>query len=160
MGCSLPGSSIHGILKARILEWVAILFSRGRSPARDWTRVSCIEGGHFDLWATREANQIPHFSGFVLTIASVWNTPLWFQPNPRLWLTVSISLQSLSLQLRLPHSVYYCLAPSVSPSSQNVSFRRARTFLWSLLFLNHLKWCLVQKRGSSVCWWANDRLSK
>ena len=35
MGCSLPGSSVHGILQARILEWVAISFSRGSSPSRD-----------------------------------------------------------------------------------------------------------------------------
>ena len=40
--CSLPGSSVHGILQARILEWVAIPFSRGSSPPRDWTCVSCI----------------------------------------------------------------------------------------------------------------------
>ena len=37
MDCSLPGSSIHGIFQARILEWVAISFSRGSSPLRDWT---------------------------------------------------------------------------------------------------------------------------
>ena len=43
--CSLPGSSVHGILQARILEWVAIPFSRGLSQPRDWTRVSCIAGG-------------------------------------------------------------------------------------------------------------------
>ena len=35
MNCSLPGSSVHGIFQARILEWVAILFSRGSSPTRD-----------------------------------------------------------------------------------------------------------------------------
>ena len=40
--CSLPGSSVHGILQARILEWVAIPFSRGSSQPRDGTRVSCI----------------------------------------------------------------------------------------------------------------------
>ena len=39
---TLCGSSVHGILQARILEWVAILFSRGSSQARDQTRVSCI----------------------------------------------------------------------------------------------------------------------
>ena len=43
-----------------------------------------------------------------------------------------------------------------SLSNQNVNFRRVRTFLWSSVFLNHLKWYLVQKRGSSVCWWVND----
>ena len=44
MGCSPPGSSVHGISQARILEWVAISFSRGSSWPRDWTQVSCIVG--------------------------------------------------------------------------------------------------------------------
>ena len=55
MDCSLPGSSVHGILQARILEWVAISFSRGSSKPRDQTQVSCIAGRCFILWATREA---------------------------------------------------------------------------------------------------------
>ena len=45
--CSLPGSSVHGVFQARVLEWVAIAFSRGSSGRRDWTRVSCIAGRHF-----------------------------------------------------------------------------------------------------------------
>ena len=52
MDCSLPGSSLHGILQARVLEWVAISFSRGSSQPRDWTRVSHIPGRCFNLWAT------------------------------------------------------------------------------------------------------------
>ena len=56
MDCSLPGSSIHGILQARILEWVAISFSRRSSRPRDQTQVSCIAGRRrFTFWATREA---------------------------------------------------------------------------------------------------------
>ena len=47
--CSLPGSSIHGILQARILEWVAISFSRGSSQPRDQTQVSLIAGRCFTL---------------------------------------------------------------------------------------------------------------
>ena len=54
--CSLPGCSIHGILQARILEWVAISFSRGSSQPRDRTQVSHIAGRCFAPWATREAN--------------------------------------------------------------------------------------------------------
>ena len=42
-----PGSSIHGILRARILEWVAIPFSRGSFQTRDQTQVSCITGRFF-----------------------------------------------------------------------------------------------------------------
>ena len=56
MDCSPPGSSIHGILQARILEWVAISFSRGSSQPRDQTQVSCVAGRRFNLWVTREAN--------------------------------------------------------------------------------------------------------
>ena len=54
MDCSPPGSSVHGILQARILEWGAISFSRGSSQPRDQTRVSHIAGRRFILWATRE----------------------------------------------------------------------------------------------------------
>ena len=52
---SLPGSYVHGILQARILEWVAISFSKGFPQPRDRTWVSCIAGRCFILWATREA---------------------------------------------------------------------------------------------------------
>ena len=55
MDCSLPGSSVHGILQARILEWVAILFSRVSSWPRYWTQVSCIADRFFTNWAMREA---------------------------------------------------------------------------------------------------------
>ena len=58
MDCSLPGSSLHGILQARVLEWVAISFSRGSSQPRDRTWVSRIPGRRFNLWATREAHWI------------------------------------------------------------------------------------------------------
>ena len=44
MDCSPPGSSVHRILQARVLEWVAISFSRGSSWPRNWTWVSCISG--------------------------------------------------------------------------------------------------------------------
>ena len=42
---SLSGSTVHGISQARILEWVAIFFSRGSSQPKDWTWISCIAGG-------------------------------------------------------------------------------------------------------------------
>ncbi|XDC86430.1 hypothetical protein R6Z07F_017603 [Ovis aries] len=55
--CSPPGSSLHGILRARILEWVAISFSRGSSRPRDQTRVSRIAGRRFNLCTSREAHE-------------------------------------------------------------------------------------------------------
>ena len=47
--CSLPGSSVHGILQARILEWVAMPSSRGSSRPRDRTQVSCTAGKFFTI---------------------------------------------------------------------------------------------------------------
>ena len=58
MNCNLPGSSVHGILQARILEWVAISFSRGPSQPRDQTPISHISGIDrwiLYLWGTWEA---------------------------------------------------------------------------------------------------------
>ena len=54
MDCSLPGSSVHGILKARVQEWGAIFFSRGSSWPRHWTQVVHTAGRCFTVWATRE----------------------------------------------------------------------------------------------------------
>ena len=55
MDRSPPGSSVRGILRARILEWVPISFLRVSSQPRDQTQVSCIAGRFFTFWATREA---------------------------------------------------------------------------------------------------------
>ena len=49
--------TVHGILQARILEWVSFLFSRGSSQPRDQTQVSHIAGWLFTSWATREAQE-------------------------------------------------------------------------------------------------------
>ena len=57
MDYSPPSSSIHGILQARILEWVVISFSRGSSQLRDQIWVCCLTGRFFTSWATTEA---PH----------------------------------------------------------------------------------------------------
>ena len=74
---SPPGSSVHGVLQAKILEWIAILFSRGSSQPRDWTLVSCIAGGFFTLWATRETliwenNRYMHMYNWI-TLQYTWN---------------------------------------------------------------------------------------
>ena len=67
MDCSPPGSSLHGILQARVLEWVAISFSRGSSQPRDRTQVSHVVGRCFNLWATREARTNPREHQIVRT---------------------------------------------------------------------------------------------
>ena len=61
MDCSLPASSVHGILQARILEWVAIPFSRASSQPKDWTQVSCISGRFSTVWES-ESPEKPYSS--------------------------------------------------------------------------------------------------
>ena len=72
MNCSLPGSSVHGILQAGILEWVATSFSRGSSQPRNQTPVSCIAGRFF----TTEPPGITkngYDGGFYITVCIVQN---------------------------------------------------------------------------------------
>ena len=57
MDYSLPGSSVHEIFQAVVLEWIAISFPRGSSQTRNQTQDSCITGGFFTIWATREAQE-------------------------------------------------------------------------------------------------------
>ena len=66
MDCSPPRSSVHEIFQARILEWVAISFSRGSSQPRDQTQVFCTAGRFFTNWATREATHLKASSNFLL----------------------------------------------------------------------------------------------
>ena len=85
MDCSLPGSSIHGILQARILEWVAIPFSRGLPQPRDWTQVSCIAGKFFTFWATRDAPQVPMGGSRKMGMRGVPVMNSDVTPRERLW---------------------------------------------------------------------------
>ena len=62
---SPPRSFVHGILQIRILEWVAIPFSRESSQVKNRIQISCIAGGFFTIWPTREAPKlivVPAFS--------------------------------------------------------------------------------------------------
>jgi len=65
MGCSPPGSSVHGILQVRILEWAAIPFCRASSQSRDQTQVSCIAGRFFTICG----------EGNVYLLHGVWSIP-------------------------------------------------------------------------------------
>ena len=57
ISCSLPSSSVHGISQARILEWVAIHFSKESSLFREGIQVSCTAGRFFTIWTTRETQR-------------------------------------------------------------------------------------------------------
>ena len=83
MDCSLPGTSVHEILQARIQEWVTIPFSRGSSWPRDQNRVSCTAGTFFTIWATGKSKVLlnnpwnchsSNLSIFLLNIFSPFTT--------------------------------------------------------------------------------------
>ena len=80
--CSLPGSSDHGILQARMLEWIAILISRGSSWSSDWTLISWITGRFFTIWATREVqgklDRWEIVNAMLLLCVSSSQTKQWF----------------------------------------------------------------------------------
>ena len=67
MDCSPSGSSVHEILQARILEWVANPFSRGSFRPRDWTQVARNTGRFFTVWATREAQKVLELDNYFKT---------------------------------------------------------------------------------------------
>ena len=128
MDCSLPGSSVHRILQARILEWVANSFSRGSSWPRDWTQVSGIAGRPFTVWATREAHQIhmahqsPHLRETFLQV------PLCTSLHPRYGgkrkhtTSMSSPLHCTPLCVKLVRSQLYHLSgplvPPMAPASR------------------------------------------
>ena len=78
MDCSPPGSSVHAIFRARMLEWVALSFSRGSSWPREWTRVSCFAGGFF----TTESPGKPRGSHQSIIPFEVFSTLKLFSVHP------------------------------------------------------------------------------
>ena len=90
MDCSPPGSSVHGILQARILEWVVVVFSRESSKPKDQTRVSCIAHrlqAQIPIWATREAPGMYKAGVLIFLFAQKTKLRVWEvkSTNPRLW---------------------------------------------------------------------------
>ena len=74
--CSLPGSSVHGIFRARVLKSVAISFSRGSSQPRDQTRVSWVVGRHFNRLSHQGSGKEPAFQCLRHGFSSwVWKIP-------------------------------------------------------------------------------------
>ena len=90
MDCSPPGSSLHGNLQERILEWVAMPLSRGSSRPRDWTQVSC--GSLSSLFS------VNYFSTF-------WLPSQWSHPS------LSITINSWLLELDFKNPTHWLSPP-------------------------------------------------
>ena len=89
MDCSPPGSSVHGIFQARILEWVVIPFSRFSQP-RNQTQVSCIAGRFFTIWATRGVKVMPQVRTYYLELLNINLWLDWTLPENQKWHQVII----------------------------------------------------------------------
>ena len=152
----LPGSSIHGILQARILEWVAISFSRGSSRPRDRTQVSHTAGRCFNLWATREAHQLQRI--FFDEIGNVQLITPSFVPLPTFYISlyyhmlshVTLFISSASPTEDKNNDIL--LYSQNQPNSVPITHRRHsvqyNTFdLWyNTIYLIYIIWSLKVKR--------------
>ena len=130
-----PWTTFHGILQARILEWVAFPFSRGSSQPKDWTRVSRTAGGFFTSWATREAKNTG-VGGKTVSLTQCHFT----QPS---------SLRYTSFQLKKSRVGWNF---SLFPTAVLVA---TSFFWWSLSFCHYqnlpdLCWCLFNTLLSEV----------
>ena len=106
MDCSTPGSSVHGSLQARILEWVAMPFSRGSSRPRDWTCTCCISyiaGGFFTHWATWEAH-----------LSHIMNNSFFFY-----WSKIALQCSASFCYLTTWTSYLYTNVPCLEPPSHS-----------------------------------------
>ena len=141
---SPPGSSLHGILQARILEWVVIPLSRGSSQPRDQTWVSCVAGRFFTIWATRKAQE--YWSGY--PIPSPGDLP-----DPGIE-TGSPALQADSLPAGLPGKPFLCLGRCKSLGLLKLFLWYApslsRASILSFFILKSPQGALV---GGSSSWW-------
>ena len=142
MGCSLPGSFTHGILQARILEYVAVLFSRGSSQPRDPTQISLIAGRFFTNWAT--------------AISNVW---FFFFFDPMVCSLPSSSVHGI-LCARILEWVAIPFSRGIFPiQGSNPGLLHCRHILYHLNYQGSPRWlyCLSNKMG---IWGRNQSAKK
>ena len=121
--------TVHGILQARILEWVAMPSSRVSSSPRDWTQVSRITGGLFTSWATREAKTLQKTWAYFCpwTLCLSWQgsglKPSWLSedPNENLWPT---SYSSLGKLYHSSGNEHYQSGSSPCPATPSEEWRK------------------------------------
>ena len=112
MDSSLPGSSVHGIFQAIVLEWIAISFSKGSSQPSNRTQVSRIVNRCFTIWATREVLQWYYYNtkhniptllclkmGAIISTFIHWHKVHGTKIRTRVWKQADMSLDSSSATL-------------------------------------------------------------
>ena len=140
MNYSPPGSSIHGILQARIPEWVAIPFSRGSPQPRDQTCISSIASIFFTVWATREAQYIDYDSESL-----AWGPRLCISNK----LQVLLQVQRWNLSYKDEFSIQ--ALESVTPWNSYLSYVSCKllTYKKGTIEINHLC-CLLWRLNEII----------
>ena len=143
-----PGSSIHGILQARLLEWVAMPFSRGSSQPRDWTLVSCIAGRFFTIWATREVLREKGAEGlgnpeflFLLVLLLI------SKPELECWWKVNMSRSGLSWVSLVQH--FHCYGKNDIHNSCGIQIVQ---FLWFHMWVKCFYICILNWYHTTQRW--------
>ena len=144
MDCSTPGSSVCGILQARILEWVALPFSKGSSWPRDWTHIFCIAGG------TREAPVILQVNSL-----GFWKMGYDSKMHHGLITLFSFPFVSILCESYIHHNNYYMLVISLQKLSHlPVTISRVVVIIISILQVGKLKFgelkCLDCVKGGWI----------
>ena len=130
MDGTLWGSFVHGILQERVLEWVAIPFSRGPSQPRDRTQVSHITGGFFTIWTTREATDVLKASP---------NEIMWWPSGPKVYWSPRIdNINPYDMALLLHHQ----------PIRE---FDTSRSLMLRLPFLSSVQFISVAQSRPTLC---------
>ena len=122
------------ILQARILEWVAISFSKGSSQPRDQTLVSCIAGRFFTIWAIREANQNDCYCSVVKLCSTLCDPMDCSMPGFLSFTIFQSLLKPMSIELVMPSNhLILChplLLASILPSIRVFSNELALLIRW------------------------------
>ena len=163
--CSPPGSSVHGILQARILEWGAIPFSRGSSRPRDRTQVSHIAGRFFTIWAIREVSVlVGYLRIFVYNLLGKmalcqgtddagllwmrWQDVLW---GMRRWCSWEDDVESTGVSWRQSFCLHHCFFCGILPSKSVLTSPAFSTSNASL--------CISRIFSGCCCLWLHSALS-
>ena len=127
--CSPPVFSVHGILQARIFEWIAIPFSRGSSRPRDWTLVSCTASRFFTIWDTVKSHY-NLITSFILTPSSYTGITFWSTG------TSTYKWESGTDRSTTPHSRLFSRTLNLKHNDQGKTwqFHQGRS-VWESLFI-------------------------
>ena len=160
MDCSPPGTSLHGILQARILDWIAIPFSRASSQSRDGTQVSYTAGRFFTIRALGKHSN--HTRGWTQKSSSVLPTKGWYLPSTAA-AAAAKSLQSC-LTVCNPvdcsppgssiHGIFQARVPewvALAFSGHLLLQRIKSQLLWPLTFTTHFKEFRMEIRNEVLC---------